>query len=204
MNDMGDLDSVLSVIENPARRQILEALVREPHYPLQLSKELGISQQAVVKHLKVLEENGLVESYTEKSDLKGPQRRKYYPVQTFSIVVDLRPNLFNAELISGDQTEEDLASAGESQDVSELREHMKKIEDELSILKARREELLAEKERLLQCARETTSSIPDYMVRKIIHEFILHPECSMNDIAKMISVRDDIVLNSIREWLSDW
>lgn len=202
---MSDLDSVLTVIENPARRQILEALVREPHYPLQLSKELGISQQAVVKHLKVLEENGLVESYTEKSDLKGPQRRKYYPIQTFSIVVDLGPNLFNAELISREHAEEEIqAEEGESQDVSELRDRMKKIEDELDMLNARREELLAEKEKLLQCARETTSSIPDYMVRKIIHEFILHPECNMNDIAKMISVRDDIVLDSIKEWLSEW
>ena len=72
------------------------------------------------------------------------------------------------------------------------------------MLSNRREELLAEKEKLLQSARETTSSIPDYMVRKIIHEFILHPDCSMNDIAKMISVRDDIVLDSIREWMSDW
>lgn len=202
---MSDLDSVLTVIENPARRQILEALVREPHYPLQLSKELGISQQAVVKHLKVLEENGLVESYTEKSDLKGPQRRKYYPIQTFSIVVDLGPNLFNAELISREHADEEIqAEEGESQDVSELRDRMKKIEDELDMLNARREELLAEKEKLLQCARETTSSIPDYMVRKIIHEFILHPECNMNDIAKMISVRDDIVLDSIKEWLSEW
>lgn len=202
---MSDLDSVLTVIENPARRQILEALVREPHYPLQLSKELGISQQAVVKHLKVLEENGLVESYTEKSDLKGPQRRKYYPIQTFSIVVDLGPNLFNAELISRGHAEEEIqAEEGESQDVSELRDRMKKIEDELDMLNARREQLLAEKEKLLQCARETTSSIPDYMVRKIIHEFILHPECNMNDIAKMISVRDDIVLDSIKEWLSEW
>ena len=201
---MSDLDSVLSVIENPARRQILEALVREPHYPLQLSKELGISQQAIVKHLKVLEENGLVESYTEKSDLKGPQRRKYHPIQTFSIVVDIGPNLFNAELISREQVEETLIEESESQDVSKLRGRMKKIEDELDMLNARREELLAEKEKLLQCAREATSSIPDYMVRKIIHEFILHPECNMNDIAKMISVRDDIVMGSIREWLSEW
>ena len=201
---MSDLDSILSVIENPARRQILEALVREPHYPLQLSRELGISQQAGVKHLKVLEENGLVESYTEKSDLKGPQRRKYYPIQTFSVVVDMGPNLFSAELISREQTAEDLVEKEGSQDVSELRDRMKKIEDELDMLNNRREELLAEKEKLLQSARETTSSIPDYMVRKIIHEFILHPDCSMNDIAKMISVRDDIVLDSIREWMSDW
>ena len=55
---MVELDALLSVIENPARRRILEALVREPHYPLQLSKELGMTQQAVIKHLKVLERAG--------------------------------------------------------------------------------------------------------------------------------------------------
>ena len=200
---MSDLDSVLSVIENPARRQILEALVREPHYPLQLSKELGISQQAIVKHLKVLEENGLVESYVEKSDLKGPQRRKYYPVQTFSVVVDLGPNLFHAEFITRTQDEEATITE-KSENFTEIREQMKKIDDELALLNEKREELLAEKEKLLQCARDATASIPDYMVRKIIHEFILHPDCSMNDIARLISVRDDIVFESIRNWLSEW
>ncbi len=85
---MVDLDEVLSVIENPARRKILEALVREPHYPLQLSKELGMSQQAVMKHLKVLENYHLVESYKEPSNLGGPMRNKYYPALNFTIIVD--------------------------------------------------------------------------------------------------------------------
>ena len=43
---MNDMDTILAIVENPTRRRILQAVVREPHYPLQLSKELGISQQA--------------------------------------------------------------------------------------------------------------------------------------------------------------
>ena len=57
---MMDLDILLSMVENPTRRKILESLVKEPHYPLQLSKELGISQQAVMKNLNMLEKNGMV------------------------------------------------------------------------------------------------------------------------------------------------
>ena len=60
---MMDLDVLLSMIKNPTRRKILESLVKMPRYPLQLSKELGISQQAVMKNLSVLEKNGMVVSY---------------------------------------------------------------------------------------------------------------------------------------------
>ena len=39
------LDGLLRVLENPTRRRIMERLARESHYPLQLSRELGVSQQ---------------------------------------------------------------------------------------------------------------------------------------------------------------
>ena len=73
---MTDMDSILSIVENPTRRRILQAVVREPHYPLQLSKELGISQQAVVKNLALMEREGLVESYRESSN-RGTNRILY-------------------------------------------------------------------------------------------------------------------------------
>ena len=66
---MMDLDILLSMVENPTRRKILESLVKEPHYPLQLSKELGISQQAVMKNLNMLEKNGMVVSYQVSSSM---------------------------------------------------------------------------------------------------------------------------------------
>ena len=41
---MNDLDLLLSIVENPTRRRILEMLSTGPQYPLQLSKMLGVSQ----------------------------------------------------------------------------------------------------------------------------------------------------------------
>ena len=52
---MADIDQALYLLQNKTRRQILERLAREPHYPMQLSELIGVSQPAVVKHLKELE-----------------------------------------------------------------------------------------------------------------------------------------------------
>ena len=57
-----DFDTALSILENRTRRSILEHLVREAHYPLQLAELLGVSQQAIMKHLKVLEDAGFVDN----------------------------------------------------------------------------------------------------------------------------------------------
>ena len=75
---MVDFDAVMTILENRSRRDILEMLVREPHYPLQLSQHLDISQQAVMKHLKVLEDSGFVESEKVKSDKGGPPKENIF------------------------------------------------------------------------------------------------------------------------------
>ncbi len=94
---MVGFDESLSILENPTRREILRHLVKEPHYPLQLSELLEVSQQAVVKHLKVLEDSGFVDSEPKKSDKGGPPRKVYRVNQSFSIRLDLGPDLFRAE-----------------------------------------------------------------------------------------------------------
>ena len=94
---MVGFDESLSILENTTRRAILRHLVKEPHYPLQLSELLDVSQQAVVKHLKVLEEAGFVDSEVKKSDKGGPPKKVYRVNQSFSIRLDLGPDLFRAE-----------------------------------------------------------------------------------------------------------
>ena len=94
---MVNFDEALSILENPTRRQILKRLVKEPHYPLQLSELLDVSQQAVVKHLKVLEESGFVDSERMPSEKGGPPTKMYKVSQSFSLRLDLGPDLFRAE-----------------------------------------------------------------------------------------------------------
>lgn len=71
---MVDIDDALSVFQNKARRDILERLVREPHYPLQIANQIGISQQAVMKHLNFLEKKGFVVKMRVASNKGGPPK----------------------------------------------------------------------------------------------------------------------------------
>ena len=94
---MVSFDEALSILENSIRRQILKLLVKEPHYPLQISELINVSQQAVIKHLKVLEKADFVESQIVASEKGGPPKKMYKVDQSFSIRLDLGPDLFRAE-----------------------------------------------------------------------------------------------------------
>lgn len=203
---MPKIDTLLSIIENPTRRRILQELVREPHYPLQLSRELKISQQSIMKHLKVLEDNGLVRCYVEESDLGGPQRKRYVPTMNFTIIVDLGQGLFSTEVLerngSGEPVEgaeEFLADAENLKGcINGLREMMEEIERELQSLHGRRMELIAMKERALEKARELVEErVDDYQLRKVLYEYINRPSLEPEQIAKRLSMRDDVVRSLI-------
>ena len=84
------LDSILLAIENPVRRKIIRRLSRQPSYQLQISKELGFSQQLVAKHLDAMEGTGLVSSLMENSP-HGPRRREYLLNRSISLSIDFAP-----------------------------------------------------------------------------------------------------------------
>ncbi len=93
--EVGDL---LYVLGNPTRRRILKLLSEEPKYLIQLSRELEISQQAILKHILVLERFGLISSYEERGELPAPPRKYYTLNRGFSITVDLSPLLADFEV----------------------------------------------------------------------------------------------------------
>ena len=94
-----ELDSILVTVENPIRRRILRRLSEERGYQLQLSKELGLSQQLVAKHLENMEGAGLVTSTLEASP-RGPKRKEYLLQKSVSITIDFAPNLFRTKIFS--------------------------------------------------------------------------------------------------------
>jgi ArsR family transcriptional regulator len=74
---LNNIDVLLDILGNETRRKILQLLADEPRYFIQLSRDLGVSQQAVLKHLDILERNGFVTSYEEDSSFPAP-KRKYF------------------------------------------------------------------------------------------------------------------------------
>jgi predicted transcriptional regulator len=63
--------SLFDVLGNKARLKIIRELSSEPRYVSELTERVGMDGKSAVHHLSVLEETGLVESYS-----RG--RRKYY------------------------------------------------------------------------------------------------------------------------------
>jgi len=67
----------------------LRLLADEPRYLLQLAKELEVSQQAVLKHLSLLERCGLVDTYEAESELAAPPRKYYTLSKSLYMTVGL-------------------------------------------------------------------------------------------------------------------
>lgn len=136
---MDELDILLSLVENPTRRRILERIVREPSYPLQLSKELGVSTQAVMKNLTLMEHHGMVERTEVRSDM-GPNRFLYAPRREFTLVVDMGQHAFTTK-VTVPEGEADAAKAGAAR-LKEIDERIDEIDNERSALLREREMII--------------------------------------------------------------
>ncbi len=132
--DEVELDSVLAMVQNPVRRDIIKRLSREPSYPLQLSKELGLGQQLIAKHLNALEKMGFVTSSMEQSP-SGPDRREYSLKKNVSLVVDFAPHLFVSHLIALDL--DHLSEDDIPKNIESLVERIEKITDTSSASEGR-------------------------------------------------------------------
>lgn len=83
-NDL-NTDLIFDILGNSTRRKILFLLSKEPLYFNQLSKIIGIGQQSVLRHMKILEDSGLIETYSQESNLGAPDRKYYQLASTFSV-----------------------------------------------------------------------------------------------------------------------
>lgn len=186
---MMDLDVLLSMIENPTRRKILESLVKMPRYPLQLSKELGISQQAVMKNLSVLEKNGMVVSYRESSSI-GPERTVYEPNSEFTLIVDMRRGMFSARMVEPKGERKDV----DVDNLKEMRSKVIDIDNELEQLEKRYSELMREKESIIA---SVISKQDGYAQKSLAYEILDAPKKTVEELSKDLNARTDVVKEMI-------
>lgn len=75
-----NIETLFRALSNEARRRIIGLLANGPMYLRQihrtLEEEIGMHIQAVAKHLSLLEESGILSTYSERSP-RGPHR-KYF------------------------------------------------------------------------------------------------------------------------------
>jgi predicted transcriptional regulator len=90
---MNSMEKVLRIVGNETRRRILTLLSHEPHYISQIAKKLDVTQPAILKHLSLLQQAGLIESFWKKNPLGAA--RKYYKIcDSVGIEIAINPRNF--------------------------------------------------------------------------------------------------------------
>ena len=198
-----DIDELFHLLENPTRRRILQLLSREQLYTLQLSREIDVSQQAVVKHLRILEEHGFVASRDAPSD-RGPNRRVYRSARSGSLHIDVGPSTFReqAALISdsshlSDEQRRVLAAISEARSMEptarmdllarvgeDLRHSLREHEQERQQLLALVGELNREVGR---CSRKAECS---YDERRLLHHMLQNPSYTIEGASAALGLRE--------------
>ena len=190
------IDDILEVLENPTRRMILRELAREPRYSLQLAQMLNVSQQAIMKHLRAMEDKEMVTVIVEKSDAGGPPRKCYVASKRFSVTIDMGPGLFEefvrefGEFADGEATGRLSASEPLAQ-LSDAISELERINGEMSALDERRTMLVQEKERSMRNAYELADeATSDEDAKRVLRHVIEGGSADVDDVAEALNMRE--------------
>ncbi len=211
-----DLDTMLAIIGNPTRRLILRKLAREMHYPLQLSKELKISQQSIMKHLSILEEHELVASSMQKSDSGGPPRKYFTATKRFSIIIDITPSVFNEEIrlmepivdsetrVLADISLDDEKKTAEKAKLMDLALLINELNSRIKLVEEERYRLMAEKEGAVKLAYRLVDLLcDDYEERRVLRFILEQDDVSVAQMSKMLDMKVIDIENVLRKLEED-
>ena len=185
-----DIDTILNMVSNPTRRRILESLTRGPSYPLQLSREIGVSQQAIMKNLDLLERNGMVIGH-QVSSAMGPMKVVYEPTTEFTVVIDMRRSMFSADVTDESGSEEDVIPITET--IDELRSEISRIDKEVEELERQRSALIRKRQNMISWAMSQLDDEGFTSLHKnLMYQMLNNPDVPEADIIRKMSQRTDI------------
>jgi len=209
-----ELDAVLGTVENTIRRKIIARQSQEPNYQLQLSKELGLSQQLVAKHLVTMEGAGLVSTVFEDSP-RGPQRKEYLLRKSFSVTIDLAPNLFRARMFSfganpggqegesppqaPSQTIDALRFPDEASRIKPLAQVVAEVDKKLKEMEEERAVLLYLRSLALREAAKASTSLGKADRRKVLRFILREQRDGIGDMSASLGLHQQVIGDILEE-----
>ncbi|MCL4412299.1 MAG: helix-turn-helix domain-containing protein [Candidatus Thermoplasmatota archaeon] len=133
---------LLDLIDNDIRRKILSILSIRPSYTFELARSLGSSQQLIAKHIKLLEDSGLVFKVGKIESDEGPPRILY---KASHPLLSLLQFIENISVFTND--EEELETLGGT--LQDLIVQLKEIDNRIRLLEGDLKEMISTKQRLL-------------------------------------------------------
>ena len=203
-----DSDTILDILGNGTRRKILSALSEEPMYFNQLAKEVGIGQQAVLRHLEALEEGGLVETYAEKSEFGAPDRKYYRLNDSFILTISLSEDDFTMkkqEIVEIRHKESkkyykvfDSTPEEAGQALLSLQENLAEIDEEIAVLGSRLNDLHALKQRILHRLHQIGMDNFEEDERRILYTIVEELPESIAELSDIVGEKESSLKDVIK------
>ncbi len=126
---------LLDILGNENRRKILSLLASRPCYMSEIAERLDVGAKAILGHLMLLEQSGLIEANVDQ------QRRKYFHItDNLRLEVFVSPYSFEVETTAFAVTDD----SGKSGDAASALAGLKSIYGQIHELMERRRQLMQE------------------------------------------------------------
>lgn len=206
----GHQPDYFDIIGNECRRKILRLLVLEPHYVSQLSKILDKSQPAILKHMRVLEDKGIVirtKNKASESD-KGPERHFFSINKSFTIMYSLSPHnthqkiVFTEGNLQNDHTDiESIKKIVEVKEsipakVSTINKEIESINKEIEALEQQYVSLEKKKNSLLNLTNEIIENSTElntrdmYEARQLLRKHVCESKTCVQEISNLLNKKE--------------
>ncbi|MCL4451385.1 MAG: helix-turn-helix domain-containing protein [Candidatus Thermoplasmatota archaeon] len=196
-----EIEALLDAIENSTRREILRELTSFSSYGTELSRLVGVSQQAINKHLFLLERANLIRLV---DDADNSRRKVYIPSGSSSLIIDYSRNFFTVtkkDIYEGKEDKTELDSK------ASLIDQLREVEGKIDAITEERMKLLRLKDKIMEKIHSRLNLQPlDPISRKIITEYI---EClDVDRTAEIVGMPSVLVehilsLNNLKDILSN-
>ncbi|MFA4646995.1 transcriptional regulator [Pyrococcus kukulkanii] len=197
---------VFYILGNKVRRDLLSHLTCTECYFSLLSSRVTVSSTAVAKHLKIMEREGILQSYEKEERFIGPTKKYYRISIAKSYVLTLTPDMFWYKGFNLDGAElkdfhVNLSSLKENpQGLSEMLSEFLKANRELGkILEAFRV-VEAYRNKLIRMIKdEYLKTIGDMTQLAILHYLLLNGEATIEELSDRLNLKEREVREKIEE-----
>lgn len=169
MKDMQDeeIEALIDAIENSTRREILRELTSFSSYATELSRLVGVSQQAINKHLFLLEKANLIHLV---GDSENGRKKIYIPSGFSSLIIDYSKNFLS---VTKKDIYDDADEVPNPDDGSSLIDQLRNVEERIDSVTNERMKLLKLKDRIMERIHSRLKKQPiDPISRKVVNEYI--------------------------------
>ena len=203
------IKGVIDIIGCSTRREILLQLALGPKYIFQLSKVLGVSQQAVMKHLNHLERIGIVECREERSPI-GANRKYYRITRSFHVSISLGDGIYDLNVIPLEEKGQEafktsslkslwerakkLASLDSEKGVREAMEILKEVEERIYEIDRERVQLLRLKKAIWDYLEERKKEALEAV---ILYAISCTGEVDVRELSEILGVEEEEVEKAI-------